>query len=120
HERRLARAEPLAVFFRGMPHGQALIVRLVIRPSADGGAKVFELHAQVLPIPRGERGAVAFALEEDAADSGNLRHPCLPTDELRSAPFVPGDPVDHGTGAFEGGALEVEPEAAEAAQLFAA
>src|SRR6266496_1434439 len=79
HEGRFAWAEPLAVFLREMPHSKASILGLVVRPFEDSAAKVFQPHAQVLPIPRCQRGAVAFTLEEDAADSGNLRHRCPPT-----------------------------------------
>src|SRR5436190_14735755 len=79
HEGRSAWAEPLAVFLRDMPHSKASILGLVVRPFEDSAAKVFQRHAQVLPIPRCQCSAVACALEEDAADSGNLRHPCPPT-----------------------------------------
>src|SRR5207249_11565760 len=74
HERRRAWAEPLAVFRRDMPHSEASILGLVVRPSEDSAAKIFQRHAQVLPIPRCQCSAVACALEEHAADSGNLRH----------------------------------------------
>src|SRR6185436_8472911 len=96
HEGRLAWAEPLAVFPRDMPHSQAFILGLVVRPSEDSAAKVFQREAQVLPIPCGQRGAVAPALEEDAAHSGDSRHRCSPRClvaphcvELRAGP--PGD-----------------------------
>ena len=74
---RFAWAEPLAVFLREMPHRKASILGLVVRPSEDSAAKVFQPHAQVLAIPCCQRGAVAFTLEEDAADSRNLRHIAL-------------------------------------------
>src|SRR5207244_2214872 len=61
-----------------MPHSKASILGLVVRPPEDRAAKVFEQHAQVLPIPRCKGNGVAFALEEDAADTGNLRHRCSP------------------------------------------
>src|SRR3989441_136476 len=86
HEGRFARAEPLAVFLRDMPHSKALILGLIVRPFEDGAAKVFQRHTQVLPIPRCQCSAVAFALEEDAADSGNLRHRCPPTYLVRLTP----------------------------------
>src|SRR3989442_15969366 len=79
HEGRFAWAEPLAVFLRDMPHSEASIIGLVVRPFEDSAAKVFQRHAQVLPIPRCQCSAVAFALEENSADSGNLRHRCPPT-----------------------------------------
>src|SRR5213594_3206892 len=79
HKGRLAWAEPLAVFLRDMPHSKASILGLVVRPSEDRAAKVFQRHAQVLPIPRCQCSTVACTLEEDAADSGNLRHRCPPT-----------------------------------------
>src|SRR5438552_3999436 len=79
HEGRSAWAEPLAVFLRDMPHSQASILGLVVLPSEDRAAKVFQRHAQVLPIPRCQCSTVACTLEEDAANSGNPRHPCPPT-----------------------------------------
>src|SRR5438552_6053439 len=79
HEGRFAWAEPLAVLLRDMPYSKALILGLIGRPFEDSAAKVFQRHAQVLPIPRCQCNTVAFALEEDAADSGNLRHRCPPT-----------------------------------------
>src|SRR5882672_4774359 len=78
HEGGFAWAEPLAVFLREMPHSKASILGLVVRPFEDSAAKVFQRHAQVLLIPRCQCTAVAFALEEDAAGSGNLRHRCPP------------------------------------------
>src|SRR6185295_9469303 len=68
HEGRLAWTEPLAVFVRDMPHRKALLLGLVVRPFEDGPAEVFQRQAQVPLIPRGQGRAVAFALEEDAAD----------------------------------------------------
>src|SRR5438093_10595453 len=79
HEGRFAWAEPLAVFLREMPHSKTSILGLVVRPFEDSAAKVFQRHAQVLPIPRCQCSSVALTLEEDAANSGNLRHRCPPT-----------------------------------------
>ncbi len=76
HERRMARAEPLAVLLGDVPHGQAVIIGLVVRPFEDGAAKVLQRQAQVRLIPGRQCGVVACALEEDAADSGDLCHRC--------------------------------------------
>ena len=47
-------------------HGGTLI-------SENSAAKVFEPHAQVCLIPRGQRSVIALALEKDSANSSDLR-----------------------------------------------
>src|SRR5690349_12798376 len=74
HEGRFAWAKPLAVFLGDMPHGNASILGLVVRPSEDCAAPVFQHEPQVLLVPRRQCRVVACAFEEDAADAGNFRH----------------------------------------------
>src|SRR5690606_5009465 len=63
HERGLTRAEPLAVLFRERPYREAAVGCLVVRPSEDRAAPALPGHAEMLPVPRRERGAVALALQ---------------------------------------------------------
>src|SRR5688500_2167401 len=57
-----------------MPHREALVIGLVVRPSEHGATKIFQRHAEVLAIPRRQCSTIALALEEHAADSGDLCH----------------------------------------------
>src|SRR5688500_18754436 len=57
-----------------MPHREALVIGLVVRPSEHGATKIFQRHAEVLAIPRRQRSTIALALEEHAADSGDPCH----------------------------------------------
>src|SRR5215813_5171378 len=72
HERRVARAEPLAFFFRDVPYREAL--GLVIRPFQDRATKALNWHTEMLLVPSCKGNGIVSALEENAADSGNSRH----------------------------------------------
>src|SRR6185503_4762711 len=88
HEGAPARAEPLTVLLRDMPHGEAAILGAIFRPFEDGAAPSLQRHAQVLAIPGGQRSVVMRALEEDAADSGDLGHRSLLSRKVRGNEMV--------------------------------
>src|SRR6267154_6333901 len=83
HERRVARTEPSALFFRDVPYSETLVLCLVIQPFQNGATEALQRHTKVLLIPSRKFGAIVPAFEEDAADSGNFCHCCfLPSQVL--------------------------------------